>query len=171
MVAVERDSYLLVPVLVRGYRLCLNVVTSCCSNRMAATEKPVGISIPIRIDNDGATLEAAVRSLVEGLQIPYEILLLDDGESTDNSSVVARRLAAEYPTVRAIDINPCYDWISTNFHYRWYIFWDGDVIATAMFLEKLHELPLSSSNEDVLRIPSRYGYANVIRTDRRIGRT
>ena len=126
--------------------------------------KPVGVSFPLRLDNDAATLEAAVLSIVNGMRLPYEILILDDGESTDDSRQIADRLEEQFATVQVISVTPSSAWDVVEYSFRWKIHWDGDNIATASFLEHLHSLPLESADRRYLTIPTHLGTAYVLRT-------
>ena len=118
----------------------------------------------MRLDNEAETLESTVLSIIERMRVPYEILLLDDGESTDDTRQIAVRLATAYPSVvRILRITPNADWCPENYKYRWNIKWDGNLLMTAYFSQKLNELPLATSEEAVLSIPDYMGRAYVHR--------
>jgi hypothetical protein len=120
----------------------------------------------MRLDNEAETLESAVLSIIERMKIPYEILLLDDGESTDDTSQIAAALAEQYPAVvHVLRITPDDDWCPDNYNYRWNIKWDGNLLMSAYFSQKLHELPLATSKETVLSIPDSMGISYVHRSD------
>ena len=120
----------------------------------------------MRLDNEAETLESVVLSIIEWMRIPYEILLLDDGESTDDTSQIAVALATAYPAVvQVLRITPDDDWCPEKYKYRWNIKWDGNLLMSAYFSQKLHELPLATSGEAVLSIPDHMGMSYVHRSD------
>ena len=120
----------------------------------------------MRLDNEAETLEAAVLSIIERMRIPYEILLLDDGESTDDTSQIAVHLETAYPAVvHVLRITSDDDWCPEKYKYRWNIKWDGNLLLTPYFSQKLHKLPLATSEETVLSIPDHSGMSYIQRSD------
>ena len=111
-----------------------------------------GISFMMRVRNEEATLEQSVRSLVEHLTIPHEVVIVLH-LCTDRSAEIATRLATEfgarvqvftyteevsragYETL-ATDagsrhsLPTYYLWCRRQCKSRWIFKWDGDFIAT-----------------------------------------
>jgi glycosyltransferase involved in cell wall biosynthesis len=76
------------------------------AERSAAEARPAALSLTtvVMAYNEAENLRATVEELVvalEGLAVPYELLIVDDG-SSDSTGSVADSLAQEYPRARVL---------------------------------------------------------------------
>ena len=64
----------------------------------------VSIAIPLHNEEGNIpTLYREIKEVMEALGTPYEIVLVNDG-STDRTGEILRRLAAEDPLVRVVEL-------------------------------------------------------------------
>jgi len=120
-----------------------------------------GISFMLRAHNEEATLEQSIRSLLDGLTIPYEIVVILH-LCTDRSEEIATRLAATAPAgaIRivyythpisragyenlATDEKSCHSmaaytgWCRSQCRSRWLFKWDADFVASPGLLSYLN---------------------------------
>ena len=121
----------------------------------------------LRAHNEEATIEQSIRSLVEHLTIPYEVVVILH-LCTDRSEEIVTSLAATYNTIRilkytipisragyenlATDVNSphsiatYYNWCKAQCRCNWIFKWDADFIATPGLLAYLNGRVWSASD-------------------------
>jgi glycosyltransferase involved in cell wall biosynthesis len=106
--------------------------------------------------NEEENIESSVSQAIDVLKklyLPYEVIIVDDG-STDRTGVIADRLAAEIPEVRAIHHRPNRGYGGAlrsgfeNSRYEWVAFTDAD--GQFDFAEIKIFLPLTESADLIL---------------------
>ena len=129
----------------------------------------------MKVRNEEATLEAAVRSLFE-LAIIYEILIILH-RCVDASAAIAARLAAENPRVRILhyDLSVSrpgyetlatdadsehsliryYNWCRQQARYMWHVKWDADFVAPAELIQWINGAGIWDKPHQIVRLAAR----------------
>lgn len=134
-----------------------------------------GISFIVKVRNEEATLEAAVRSLFE-LVVVYEILIILH-RCVDASAKIAARLAVENPRIRILHYDlplsragyetlatdtdsqhsliRYYNWCRQQARYMWHAKWDADFVAPAGFIQWVNGAGIWGTPHQIVRIAAR----------------
>lgn len=129
---------------------------------MSNKNKINGISFMVRIRNEEKTLEKSLRSILENLVVPFEVVVILH-LCTDGSEGIARKLQDEFgkEKVRILfyeyEISKCgyetlatssksthsvvyyYNWCLQQLNCKWMFKWDGDFILTEALIAFLNE--------------------------------
>jgi hypothetical protein len=134
-----------------------------------------GISFIVKVRNEEATLEAAVRSLFE-LVVVYEILIILH-RCVDASAAIAARLAAENPRIRILHYTEAisrpgyetlatdaesrhsliryYNWCRQQARYVWHAKWDADFVAPVGLVQWINAAGIWGTPNQIVRIAAR----------------
>jgi hypothetical protein len=118
-----------------------------------------GISFMMRVHDEEDVMEKSIRSLIDGLTIPYELVVILH-LCTDRSEAIAHRLAAESTKIRivhythpvsragyetlATDESSCHSlaaycsWCHRQCKCRWVFKWDADFLASPGLIRYLN---------------------------------
>lgn len=142
--------------------------------------RPFGVSFVIRVRNEEATLEKALRSL-EGVKIPHELIVILN-RCTDDSVKIALRCSGSQPVKIGYDdrvlsragaenlitdavsdhsLTSYYNHSFSRAAYRWTFKYDADFIASGALVRFLNEELSSFEAPTRIRLPCRWeGIAN-----------